>query len=458
MAESRQYRRSFLRHLHYTIVVPHKLEPYNAMKLENQEYREQNPVREANNRAFSTAVISLLNTLSCWEASAKIALVIEVRGRQKTLEPGTKEHAGLEKWQTVFDGEQWVVHPYTARFPDDEPSLPKVVCIDQLLFDHMGTYQGVWNASRAALQIAEHHTDTSQGIWAASALQIAERCVALERLQLYDQEWVRPDHLSYMRERRQAMASALTKMPPTLRVFQCIGNTEEHWADVLPALNLLPDNKIDALSSSLRNMSLNLKELDLSEVTVELDFLFPLDDAGAPTTDALSLHWPYLETVTLGSVPLYLPSGKWLLDYDRSDWLSDDEENPDPNSSGIENFDTPWLRYGWSVHRNIMDVEQFHRLFISLGFAAQRMPSLKTMTFALECGRPAQFRFTTGRGSSEKPTLTFESTVGYKPDERVADAWGFCLDDMEVEDDGPEELDHYILATVTLPRFPLQME
>ncbi|KAL4910936.1 hypothetical protein BDW74DRAFT_172392 [Aspergillus multicolor] len=137
------------------------------MKLENQEYCEQNPIRDANNRVFSTAIASLFKTLSSWEVSAKVAVAIEVHGRQQTLEPGTKEHAGLERWQTVFDGEQWVVHPYTARFPDDEPSLPQVACVDQLLFGTM---------------------DTSQGIWAASALQIAEHCVALQRLQLYPQE------------------------------------------------------------------------------------------------------------------------------------------------------------------------------------------------------------------------------------------------------------------------------
>ncbi|KAL4910937.1 hypothetical protein BDW74DRAFT_172393 [Aspergillus multicolor] len=144
--------------------------------------------------------------------------------------------------------------------------------------------------------------------------------------------------------------------------------------------------------------------------------------------------------------------------FDRSDWLSDDEDNPDLSSSGIENFDTPWLLYGWSVYRSIIGLEQFHRLFISLGFAAQRMPSLKTMIFALKDDQQAQFRFTTGRGSGEKPTLAFESNVGYKPNERVAHAWGVCLDDMVMEDQGPGELFHCVSSTVTLNRFPLQMK
>jgi hypothetical protein len=188
MSGSTQYRRSFLNRLQYTITTPHDIQDYRAMKLENRRYSERNPIRDANNQAFSTAIYLLFRILKPWNAHLKVTLAISVRGRDKTLEPETEEVEDLVRWQTVRDGEQWVIPPYHARFPEKgpDPDMPRVTCISELLFKDNYLYQGVW--SGAALQIAEH-------------------CTTLQRLYLDLEEWVRPDHITYIQERRQGVTS-----------------------------------------------------------------------------------------------------------------------------------------------------------------------------------------------------------------------------------------------------------
>ncbi|KAL2811965.1 hypothetical protein BJX63DRAFT_397742 [Aspergillus granulosus] len=434
MSSPNQYRRPFLRRLHYKIIIPYRLQRYNAVKLETQLYREQNPVRKANNQAFSKAMRSLLEILNAWEGSPKIGLVLEVHGRCESLEPQTKQVQNAGDWRTILDGNLWVVRPYRARFPDGDEMLPKVTCVDELVIEY---------------------APMTQGIWGGAALRIAKHCVALQRLHLDVQERVRPDHLDYIRQRRQAVASALINLPPTLRVFELVASSEEPWLNALPALDLLSGIKTDELSLNLRTLSLNLKELKLSEVAVELDFLFPLDDAGAPTPGAQKLSWPYLEAIMLHSVPTHLPSGEWLFDYEADS--GDEDELPDP-STGFEMFEAAFMMDGWDVSRDQMRFDQFHRLFISLGHAARRMPCLKSISFRLASPPRSQFRFSSGRGGGDSsigtPTLEFESDSGYKPDERVAAAWGFDVDEMEVEDFGPHDNYHTIWSTVKLDRFP----
>jgi hypothetical protein len=188
MSDPRQYRPSFLRRLDYTIVTPHEIEDYSAMKLESKLYTERNPVRQANNEAFSQGIRSLFEILKSWDAHLKITLAMAVHGREKTLEPETEAIQYAYQWQTVLDGQQWLPVPYHARFPDDCPDMPRVACVDELLFESNYSYQGIW--SGAAMQIAEH-------------------CVALRRIYLHLEELVRPDHLDYIRERRQGRLSLL---------------------------------------------------------------------------------------------------------------------------------------------------------------------------------------------------------------------------------------------------------
>jgi hypothetical protein len=91
-----------------------------------------------------------------------------------------------------------------------------------------------------------------------------------------------------------------------------------------------------------------------------------------------------------------------------------------------------------------MITEHFHRLFISLGHAARRMPRLKTIEFSIPSSAVGEFKFVvSGRGgdgsragaeagsttfSDEMPRLV--SSSGYRPDQRVAEAWGYELDSL----------------------------
>ena len=54
--------------------------------------------------------------------------------------------------------------------------------------------------------------------------------------------------------------------------------------------------------------------------------------------------------------------------------------------------------------------------------------------------------------SGEKPRLRFLSEAAYRPDQRVADAWGFGLDDVVVEEDQVGESYHLVVSLHSLDR------
>lgn len=174
-------RRALIRWVNYTIVIPYELEDYRAVKLENETYSEENPIREANNLAFRTSIVSLFHTLSSWrEAAHGITLTINVIGRQQVLEPGTKEGENLMQLESVSNGEQWVVAPYRARFPEDDASmLPRISCVEELIYEEYFNF------------------------WPGTALQVAAQCESLKNLRMFVEEPVRPDHLTYLRRRHQ---------------------------------------------------------------------------------------------------------------------------------------------------------------------------------------------------------------------------------------------------------------
>lgn len=175
-----EYRRSFIQRLEYTVIIPHKLLDYRAVKLEG--YHDQNPVREANDRAFWTGLKSLFEFLRTWDKSPKFTLALAVQGRDEGLEPDTEIREDAYAWQVELDGDQ-VVGQYRARFPDAS-MLPLVTCFDGLSFE--------W---------------THGLIWAGTAMQIAESCLTLQQLHLDMRDLSRPDHLWYMRDRRQGTFS-----------------------------------------------------------------------------------------------------------------------------------------------------------------------------------------------------------------------------------------------------------
>ncbi|KAJ0414853.1 hypothetical protein BJY00DRAFT_318425 [Aspergillus carlsbadensis] len=126
-------------------------------------------------------------------------------------------------------------------------------------------------------------------------------------------------------------------------------------------------------------------------------------------------------------------------------------------------FESRCLHEEYEICCEKMNTEHFHRLFISLGYASRGMPVLKSLSFGLASGPRTNLTFTTARGviqvtstpSSTRPLLTFRSGSAYRPARRVADAWGFRLDDMGVVDEGPWEDYSFIVCSVTLDRLGL---
>ncbi|KAL3453168.1 hypothetical protein BJX65DRAFT_302086 [Aspergillus insuetus] len=183
-------------------------------------------------------------------------------------------------------------------------------------------------------------------------------------------------------------------------------------------------------------------------MSVDMDFLFPLDERSNPLPETLSLNWPRLETNALSDVPENIPSGEWPFDYELSP--DDEEVFPDP-ATGDEIFESWWLREEYEISREKMKPEHLLRAFISLGYASRQMPIFKLLSFNLASSLRTVLTFTTSPGvidldpsctppSTTRPLLHFRSDSGYQPDRRVADAWGFALDDMDVLDEGPRRI------------------
>ncbi|KAL2784483.1 hypothetical protein BJX66DRAFT_329964 [Aspergillus keveii] len=392
VSNQNEYRRSFVRKLEYTVIIPYEVPTYQATK-------------QANDQAFRAVLYEFFEFLTSWEGP-QLTVALGVKGREETQEPETNAHKSVWEWQNEFYGDR-VVLPYGARLPGGVTMLPEVSCVEHLEFDH-----------------------TAYDIWIGTIMQIAECCVALKRLDVDTMYRVRPDHLDFMRKRRQALASGLAKLPKTLEVFRCEGANEWPWSNTLPALDLRPANsEIDDLSVSIRSLSCRLRELHLDGMSVDMNLLFPLDDSGTPRPDAFSLHWPHLERVIFHMAPMHLPSGEWLFEPELE--TGNEEELPDP-STGDEIFENTWLVGDYEICREVMNTEHFHRLFISIGYAARRMPRLKTIEFSIPSSAVGEFKFVvSGRGGSwdgGMPRLKSSST--YRPDRRVAEAWGYDLDSL----------------------------
>ena len=84
------------------------------------------------------------------------------------------------------------------------------------------------------------------------------------------------------------------------------GEKDGPWKPSMSALNVIPSG-IDSMSLNLRDLSVHLRELKLKNKAVPFDFMCPLDMEGKPKPS--SLHWPYLRSLEVESVPPWLPSG-----------------------------------------------------------------------------------------------------------------------------------------------------
>ncbi|GIC87126.1 F-box protein [Aspergillus udagawae] len=400
-------RLSMIQELEYRIILPYQLDDYCASITEDKAYRKENPIRHVNDEAFRRGITELFTTLASWSDTHRLSLVLAALGRQKELEPGTREHADAGTFRGLHRGDEWAVRPYRAQFPDGSASaLPVVSCVDKLCFPNAGL-------------------DPWHMIWSGTALQIAQRCPTLTWLHLGLDEYARPDHLDYIRDRRQAVAEELCNLPASLRVFHYFNQLEKPWQNTLPALNVLSD-KIDTFPLHVQSLSLHLRELKMPHVAITSDFFWPLDKQGKPTGCGASLHWPYLEIIGFDEIPDCLPSGEWLFDPD------DCKKTEVPNLEAPDWEDIRLIEES-PYDRTLMNFEHFHRVFIAMGYAAQHMPLLKTIRLLVLADGQSTFDFSTDQVSGRR-TVTWASATGYKPDERVAQAWGFNPDDIDFID------------------------
>ncbi len=154
-----------------------------------------------------------------------------------------------------------------------------------------------------------------------------------------------------------------------------------------------------------------------------------------PNGKALPFFWRYYLTMT-ERITVSM-TGEWL--GDRSPRLFEEEENLS----------------GWQLSRDKLHHEKFHRLFISLGLAARRMPRICEIRFVIREHSEIDFEFWNAGGYDEKLSMRMRNAGGYKPDKRVAEAWGFALEDLEVSHN-TEDNDgiHFVEADATWSRLP----
>ncbi|KAL4871035.1 hypothetical protein BDV12DRAFT_164623 [Aspergillus spectabilis] len=396
-SDAGKMRRSWIRHIDCKIVVPHLLKNYTTIVSGN--FTIDNPVRQSNDSAFQKEISNLFNLLSSWSSNLHISLELSLHGEVLCgEEPLTCGAVDTRDFDYDGPGGQGVVPPYCATLPDGcRANISKAACIKRLSFPPFEEHQ----------------------IGAGAALHIAHYCSEITELDLGMDGYIRPDHLEYIQSRRLAVAKGFTTAPGSLRVLHYYSQREEPWIECLPGLQLIPDSSIDLFSINLRNLSYQLRELYLELTSVDTDFLCPLNDNNMPSGNTSETTWPYLEKITLDQHPPVLPSGAWLIDLTPEGQAEFDAiTDMDEAISTEENV----------PKRYAMDHEAFHRIFISLGYAARRMPRLREISFALNFHVHNYFTYLR---NGVEATIKWRGGP-YVPDERVARAWGFKAESLRV--------------------------
>ncbi|KAL4905770.1 hypothetical protein BDW74DRAFT_184850 [Aspergillus multicolor] len=332
-------------------------------------------------------------------------------GREAGSEPLTDKYDDTGEYSWDFKrGRTKALPVYRARLAE-KAIIPDVSCIDCLYFPD------------------QYESDYDHRIWAGAVMEIVRHCPTLTQLQPSFDEYIRPDHLEYIQARRQAVSDGLRALPSSLRVLNFSNQDEEPWKTRLPGLNVL-STSIDTLSANLGHLSLSLGHPRLYHVSLAPNFLFPLDDNGNPQADSASLHWPYLETLHFDQVPPRSPSGQWLVHPTPAELIE------------IHHLEGHWDwerivcdPEGGNICRTVIEADHFHRLLISLGHAARRMPRLQHIKFLLNFGEcPFGLAFSTpagGGGAGAKWHCKYHTS--YAPDSRVAAAWGYPLIELDAE-------------------------
>ncbi|KAL3486470.1 hypothetical protein BJX62DRAFT_246796 [Aspergillus germanicus] len=300
-----------------------------------------------------------------------LSVDLSIHGEELCVEePETCDALDTREFDYEPQDSENIVPPYAATLAGKSLiDIPKVVCIKRL----------------SVPRFEEHQ------IGAGAALEIVSCCPGITEVELALDYYIRPDHLEYIQARRLAIASGLQGIPASLRVLHYYSQREEPWIECLPV--------------NLRYLSYQLLELHLDYACIETDFLCPLDNSNRPTGD-VSVSWPNLEKIISYSHPPVLPSGVWLMDLTLETIYGNDS----------------------APQRHEMDHEAFHRIFISVGYAARRMPRLKRISFLL--GFHVHNYFTCLRSGARTALKWWGGP--YSPDNNVARAWGFQADSVRV--------------------------
>ncbi|KAL2841257.1 hypothetical protein BJY01DRAFT_257110 [Aspergillus pseudoustus] len=427
-------RRAYVQAIQYDILVPFELLDWTTSK--EAGYTTNN------------AILSGWDD-SCYHLALEIALLGCQRGR--ALEPLTWYYPDAGEYRYDYrNGRTKAVPPYRARLASAN-ALPSISCVEKLTFANSRNRMSEYYQHRVDSDEDEEEEEDETAadtrprnrwhqIWAGAIFAIAQHCVTLEELYVDFNEYVRPDHLQYIKERRAAVAEGLGALPTSIRILEYSGQQEYPWKETMPALSILK-TETDTLATNLQIISFVLRELRLSNTALSLDFLWPLDANGEPmiTSNSALYHWPYLQVLQLDAMPSILPSGQWLAAPEPAD-----QAEIDNISDWEDEICNVERGYVW---RQILDTEQFHRLFISWGYAARqrKMPRIRSMTFYLDNATDLRFTFLVvvgkegGKAGAAAPgaaavaTLEWEtnSPNSYRPDKRVADAWGVELDSLK---------------------------
>ncbi|KAL4810586.1 hypothetical protein BDV18DRAFT_155198 [Aspergillus unguis] len=408
---SKYQRRFHISTLTCKIDVPYDLPDYSARLLEDarpgEMFAEENPIRAANDKAFQTGIVKLMDYLKSWGGSSRLHLILELSGRDQALEPGTERDEEVQEFASLRNGDL-TPRPYRARFPSsgNDLELPILPVVYQL----------------------SNSLNAFHRIWPAAVLRIASCCPNLHSLFLNIRECVRPDHVDYMQKRRKALAEGLSSLPASLRVFRVESGYDNVWHGSQPGLDLLAGAK-DIFSHNLRDLSMRLQELDITPTPVALDIFFPLH-ADETALDQHNVNWPALETLNI-SGRNFLPTGEWLLDPTEEE--EEENEAPDWDDQSEYNFESIRIVEESPYDRSQLRTDLAHQCFTSLGLAAQHMPRLRSAAFYLTVRPELALLLRTDAGSGTR-TLTwqgyYEATGGYMPDNAVARAWGFEFDDL----------------------------
>ncbi|KAL4899879.1 hypothetical protein BDW74DRAFT_171145 [Aspergillus multicolor] len=367
----------------YCIILPWDLPDYERIidSTPEETYSPDNFIQRANNEAFTAATLKLFGLLSGIDTDRRVIISIETLGREKGYEPGTApwNRSGKARGK----GAAW---PYRAEFSSKSVPLPRAECVDRIIADNRCFYRG-----------------NSKNIRLEAACWIAHACPTLTHWELEADDTALPEHLDYAQHRRSAVAEALLHLSATLRTLHLRALTVDPLHESLPA-PVLCSKEHDLLTTNIRNLSLSLRELHLDDIQIRR--------------------------------PDFLPSGEWLKDPGpivTEDFEFGDIDDPDFDyADAVERAKGPDPIRGGHIYwdRDVVNRELYLLNCISTGYAARRMPRLQHMEVAFNSGLTwSTYMVFNKEQKAGNATVAWngDGYNNYKPDDRVAQAWGFAL-------------------------------